>query len=49
MEKQLAKELLKPKRNRFPRRHVHSKAVDQIWTADLVDMQRYASVNKGYK
>ena len=48
-KKQLAKELLKPKRNRFPRRHVYSKAVDQIWTADLVDMQRYASVNKGYK
>ena len=46
---QLAKELLKPKRNRLPRRHVYSKAVDQIWTADLVDMQRYASVNKGYK
>ena len=48
-KKQLAKELLKPKRNRFPRRNVHSKAVDEIWTADLVDMHRYASVNKGYK
>ena len=48
-KKQLAKELLKPKRNHFYRRNVHSTAVDEIWTADVVDMQRYASVNKGYK
>ncbi len=45
----LAKELLRRKRNRFPRRSVFSKKTDQIWTADLMDMQRFASVNRGYK
>ena len=48
-KKKLAKELLRKKVNRFPRRKVFSKKVDQIWTADLMDMQRFASVNKGYK
>ena len=48
-EKQLARELLKPKRNRFLRRSVYSPAVDDTWTADLVDQQKYARQNKGYK
>ena len=48
-QKQLARELLKPKRNVFPRRHVYSPDVDDTWTADLADMQKYARTNKGYR
>ena len=48
-KKQLTKELLRPKRNRFPRRSVYAKNVDEIWTADLMDVHRYARVNRGYK
>ena len=48
-QKQLAGELLKPKRNIFTRRHVYSPDVDDTWTADLVDMQKYARTNKGYR
>ena len=48
-KKTLASELLKPKRNHFPRRSVYSSGVDEIWTADLLDIHRYARENKGYK
>ena len=48
-KKQLAKELLRPKRNRFTRRSVYAKNVDEIWTADLMDVHRFARVNRGYK
>ena len=48
-QKQLATELLKEKRNSFPRRHVYSPDIDTIWTADLVDLQKYARTNKGYR
>ena len=48
-KKQLTSELLKPKRNNFTRRSVHSSGVDEIWTADLLDIHRYARENKGYK
>ena len=40
---QLAKELLKPKRRRFERRRVFAGSVDSIWTADLLDIHKYAS------
>ena len=48
-KKQLAKELLKPKRRRFARRKVFAGNVDSIWTADLLDIHQYARQNKGYK
>ena len=48
-KKILTKELLKPKLKRIPRRVVHPLAVNRIWTADLVDMQKYARQNKGFK
>ena len=48
-KKQLAKELLRPKRNRFDRRHVYSPSIDDTWTADLADFQKLARVNKGYR
>ena len=33
-KKELTKELLKPKRKRFPRRRIFSPNVDHIWTMD---------------
>ena len=47
-KKQLAKELLKPKLKRFPRRRVFSPSVDAIWSGDLLDIHQYARVNKNY-
>ena len=46
---ELAEELHKPIRRKFKRRKVVAKAVDEIWTADLVDMASMAKYNKGYK
>jgi hypothetical protein len=46
---QLAEELHKPIRRKFVKRTVFSKQVDDIWTADLVDMQPFSKDNKGYK
>ena len=40
--KQLANELHKPGRGRFDNRAVFSKQVDDIWTADLVDMSSFS-------
>ena len=48
-KKQLTRELLKPKRRRFPRRKVFAGSVDSIWTTDLLDIHQYARQNKGYK
>ena len=45
----LTEELHKPVRKKFQKRIVFSKGVDEIWAADLVDMQYYARANKGYK
>lgn len=47
-KKELAEELTKPKLIRFPRRRVYSPNVDRIWTADLLDIQKYKRQNKGY-
>ena len=46
---QLADELHKPVRRRFQKRSVFAKQVDDIWTADLVDMSPYSRSNSGYK
>ena len=46
---QLANELHKPVRRRFDKRTVFAKQVDDIWTADLVDMSSFSRSNKGYK
>ncbi len=45
----LAEELHKPVRRNFPRRRVEVKAIDGIWSADLIDMQEWSNKNKGYK
>ena len=49
MSEELAEELHKPIRKHFKKRRVVSKHVDDIWAADLVDMQYYSRSNKGYK
>ena len=36
-------------RRRFDKRTVFTKQVDDIWTADLVDMSPFSRSNKGYK
>ena len=46
---ELANELHKPIRRKFQKRYIFATNVDQIWAADLVDMQSFAKYNKGYK
>ena len=46
MSEELANELHKPVRKHFKKRRVISKHVDDIWAADLVDMQYYSSSKK---
>ena len=46
---QLANELHKPVRRRFNKRTVFAKQVDDIGTADLVDLSPFSRSNKGYK
>lgn len=45
----LTDELHKPVRKRFKKRRVFAAKPNDIWAADLVDMQYYAKVNKGYR
>ena len=46
---QLAEELHKPITRNFKKRRVISYGVDEIWAADLVEMQKYSKWNKGFK
>ena len=46
---ELADELHKPIQHKFDTRKVVSKTVDDIWSADLVEMIPYARFNKGYR
>ena len=46
---QLAEELHKPITRNFRKRIVISHGVDKIWTADLVEIQKYSKWNKGVK
>ena len=48
-KKELAKELLKPKLKKFPRRGIFSPNVDRIWTMDLMVVEKYSKQNKNYK
>ena len=45
---QLTNELHRPVRRRFDKRTVFAKQVDDIWTANLVDMSTLSRTNKGY-
>ena len=46
---ELAEELHKPVRRKFPRRHVDASGIDDIWGCDLVEMQEWSKKNKGYR
>ena len=46
---ELANELHKPIRHKFQKRLVFAKNVDDIWAADLVEMQTLAKYNNGQK
>ena len=45
----LSNELHKPVINKFERKKVIVNYIDEIHSCDLVDMQKYFRVNKGYK
>ena len=45
----LTEELYKPVTTKFQRRRVNVKAVDEIWAADLIDMQSFSKENNGIK
>ena len=45
----LSEELNKPVVNKFPRNKIIVNYIDEIHSCDLVDMQKYARMNKGYK
>ena len=45
--KELAEKLHKPIIRKFNKRKVHSPFIDNIWGADLVDMQLISKFNKG--
>lgn len=45
----IVKEIHKQARKNFPRRHVVMKDIDDLWQADLIDMQSVSKVNSGYK
>lgn len=42
-------ELHRSARKNFPRRHVKVKGIDDLWQADLVEMQSYARINRNFK
>ena len=46
---QLTEELHKPIRRKFTKRKVFSNGIDEIWAADLVEMQKFSKWNKGIK
>ena len=46
--KELSEELHKPIVRKFNKRKVHSPFIDNIWWADLADMQLISKFNKGF-
>ena len=48
-QKQLADELHKPIKRKFTQRRVIVNHIDEIWAADLIEMQQFSKWNKGYK
>ena len=46
---ELAEELHKPVRHKFVKRRVEVRGINDIWAADLVDMQAFSRFNKGIK
>ena len=49
VSEQIAEELHKPVIKRFKRRKVYARFKDNIWTADLAEMESFSSKNKNVK
>ena len=47
-DQELAEELHKPNIRKFEKRKVHSSFIDNIWSADLADMQLKSKFNTGF-
>ena len=45
----LSEELHKAKRKNYPRRKIIVNHIDEIFAADLVEMQKFAKLNRGYR
>ena len=45
----LSEELHKPKRKNYTRRKIIVNHIDEIFAADLVEMQKFSKLNKGYR
>ena len=45
----LSEELHKSKRKNYPRRRIIVNHIDEIFAADLVEIQKFAKLNKGYR
>ena len=45
----LSEELHKSKRKNYPRRNIIVNHIDEIFAADLVEMQKFTKLNKGYR
>ena len=45
----LSEELHKSKRKNYPRRKIIVNHIDEIFAADLVEMQKFSKLNKGYR
>ena len=45
----LSEKLHKPKRKNDPRRKIIVNHIDEIFAADLVEMQKFAKLNEGYR
>ena len=45
----LAEELYKPVTRKFQRRRVNVNRIDEIWSADLIDIQAFSKENNGIK
>lgn len=48
-KKAIAEELHRPARRNYPRRRVTLKGLNDLYQADLVEMQPHAKINKGYR
>ena len=47
--KNLSEELHKPKRKNYPRRKIIANHINEIFAANLVEMQKFVKLNKGYR
>lgn len=49
LRKRIVQELHKPARKNFPRRNVILKGMNDLYQADLIEMQPYSKINKGFR